>query len=222
MLPTGLRAVPDGLQGSTQIRLNWSAPSNDGGSPITGYRIERAATRTGVWIIHVASTGSATTTYVDTGRAPNTTRYYRVRALNAQGHGDPSNVAEGTTNAARPGQPGNLRARATGPTTITLAWETPASDGGERITGYTIRARGPGDGTWITIVRSTGSTATTFDHTGLRPASAYRYQVAAINRVGPGQWSFEASTSTYPRQARSTDRADGPGDRHLADRPVVE
>ena len=195
--PTGLRATPDGLKGSTQIRLNWSAPSNDGGSPITGYRIERAATRGGVWIIHVASTGSATTTYLDIGLTPNTTRYYRVRALNAQGHGDPSNVAEGTTNAARPGQPRNLRARATGPTSITLAWETPSSDGGERITGYTIQARGPSDGTWITIVRNTGSTATTFEHTGLRPASAYRYQVAAINRVGAGQWSFEASTSTY-------------------------
>ena len=195
--PTGLRATPDGLQGSTQIRLNWSAPSNDGGSPITGYRIERAVIRGGVWIIHVASTGSATTTYLDTGLPPNTTRFYRVRALNAQGHGDPSNVAEGTTNAARPGQPGNLRARATGPTSITLAWDAPSSDGGARITGYTIRARGPTDGTWITIQRNTGSTATTFEHTGLRPASAYRYQVAAINRVGPGQWSFEARTSTY-------------------------
>ena len=196
-VPTGLRATPDGLKGSTQIRLSWSAPSNDGGSPITGYRIERAVVRGGVWIIHVASTGSANTTYLDTGLTPNTTRFYRVRALNAQGSGEPSNVAEGETNAARPGQPRNLRARATGSTSITLAWDAPANDGGERITGYTIRTRGPGDGTWITVVRNTGSTATTFEHTGLRPATAYRYQVAAINRVGAGQWSFEASTSTY-------------------------
>ena len=195
--PTALRATPDGLKGSTQIRLNWSAPSNDGGSPITGYRIERAVIRGGVWIIHVASTGSATTSYLDTGLSPNTTRFYRVRALNAQGHGDPSNVAEGTTNAARPGQPENLRARATGPTSITLAWETPANDGGERITGYTIRRRGSSDGPWITIVPNTGLTATTFTNTGLQPATSYWYQVAAINRVGPGQWSFEASTSTY-------------------------
>ena len=195
--PTGLRATPDGLQGSTQIRLNWSAPANDGGSSITGYRIERAVTRGGPWIIHVASTGSATTTYLHTDLAPNTTRFYRVRALNAQGSGEPSNVAEGETNAARPGQPRNLRARATGPTSITLAWDAPANDGGERITGYTIQAQGPSDRTWITIVPTTGSTATTFEHTKLQPATAYRYQVAAINRVGPGQWSFEASTSTY-------------------------
>ena len=194
--PTGLRATPDGLKGSTQIRLTWSAPSNDGGSAITGYRIERAITRGGPWIIQVASTGSSATTYLHTGLAPNTTRFYRVRALNAQGSGEPSNVAEGETNAARPGQPRNLSARATGPTSITLAWQAPASDGGERITGYTIRERVP-NGTWITIVRNTGSTATTFERTGLQPATAYQYQVAAINRVGAGQWSFETSTSTY-------------------------
>ena len=195
--PTGLRATPSGVGGSTQMLLRWSAPVDSGGSPITGYRIERAITRGGPWIIHVASTGSATTTYLHTGLAPNTTRFYRVSALNPQGHGAPSNVAEGTTNAARPGQPRNLRARAAGPTSITLAWEAPASDGGERITGYTIRMRGPNDGTWITIPRNTGPQETTFEHTGLQPASAYRYQVAAINRVGTGQWSFEASTSTY-------------------------
>jgi len=195
--PTGLRAAPDGLRGSTQILLSWTAPASNGGSPITGYRIERAATRGGVWIIHEASTGSAATTYLHPDLAPNTTRFYRVRALNAQGHGDPSNVAEGTTNAARPGQPRNLRAQAAGPTSITLTWEAPVSDGGERITGYTIRARGPNDGTWITIPRNTGPQETTFKHTELQPASAYRYQVAAINRVGTGQWSFEASTSTF-------------------------
>ena len=198
--PTGLTATPSGEGGRTQLRLRWSAPSDNGGSPITGYRIERAVIRGGAWIIHVASTGggACTTncTYTDTGLAPNTTRFYRVRALNAQGHGDPSNVAEGTTNAARPGQPRNLRARATGPTTITLDWEAPASDGGEQITGYTIRVRGPG-GSWSTIPRNTGPQETTFEHTGLQPATSYWYQVAAINGVGTGQWSFEASTSTY-------------------------
>ena len=196
--PTSLRATaPTGVEGSTQIRLSWRAPANDGGSPITGYRIERAITRGGPWIFQVASTGSTRTTYTHTDLAPNTTRFYRVLALNAQGAGAPSNVAEGKTNAAPPGQPRNLRARATGPNSITLAWDAPTSDGGERITGYTIRERVP-NGTWITIQSNTGSTATTFERTGLQPATAYRYQVAAINRVGAGQWSFETSTSTYP------------------------
>ena len=197
-VPRSLRATPSGAGGSNQLLLRWSAPTDDGGSSITGYRIERAAARGGPWTVLVASTGSAATTYTDTGLPPNTTRFYRVRAINAEGRGEPSNVAEGRTNAARPGQPQSLRARATGPSSITLAWAAPATDGGERITGYAIRMRGPGGGAWITITRNTGSTATTYEHTGLQPATVYRYQVAAINRVGAGQWSLEAVTSTRP------------------------
>ena len=195
--PGSFSVNPNGLRGSTELRLTWRPPSNTGGSPITGYRIEWSSTGTWPGTFLLPGPSGTATTYVDTGLAPNTTRYYRVRAINAQGQGNPSTVVRGTTNAARPGQPRNLRARAAGPTSITLAWEAPASDGGERITGYTIRRRGPNDGTWITIPRNTGPQETTFTDTGLQPASAYRYQVAAINRLGAGQWSFETSTSTY-------------------------
>ena len=196
--PTSLRATaPIGVGGSTQLRLTWRAPASNGGSPITGYRIEWRAPNSSDWRFVVPGPTGTATTYLHTGLTPNTTRYYRVRALNDQGHGDPSTAVRGTTNAARPGQPRNLRARAAGPTSITLAWEAPTSDGGERITGYTIRMRGPTDGNWITIPRNTGPQETTFEHTGLQPATAYRYQVAAVNRLGAGQWSFEASTSTY-------------------------
>ena len=156
--------------------LTWRAPASNGGSPITGYRIERADTRGGPWIPQEFNTGSTATTYTHTGLAPNTTRFYRVFAINAQGYGDPSNVDEGETNAARPDQPRNLRASGAGPTSITLAWEAPASDGGEPITGYTIQRRGPQDGTWITIPSNTGPQETTFTDTGLQPATTYRYQ----------------------------------------------
>jgi titin len=195
--PTGLRATaPIGVGGSTQIRLSWRPPSNTGGSPITGYRIERAVTRGGPWIpVAPGPTGTATS-YTHTGLAPNTTRFYRVRALNAQGSGAPSAVAEGRTNAAPPGQPRNLDARATGPNSITLDWEVPASNGGDRITGYTIQSALGRDGAWNTIAPNTGS-AITFTHTGLQPATFYRYRVAAINSVGTGQWSFERGTTTH-------------------------
>ncbi len=195
--PTGLRANPSGVGGSDRILLTWSRPATDGGSPVTGYRIETSPSVSGPWVIHVPSTNSTATSYLHTGLAPGTTRFYRVSAINAQGQGDYSNAVRGATNAARPGQPQSLRARAAGPTSIVLNWEAPASDGGTRITGYTVRARGPNDGTWITIRPHTGSTATTFTHINLQPATFYRYQVAAINRVGAGQWSFETAGLTH-------------------------
>ncbi len=195
--PTRLTATAPVVGGSDRILLNWRAPASNGGSPITAYRIQWRSAGTPDWTFLVPGPTGTATTYLHTGLAPNTTRFYRVAALNAQGQGNYSNGVRGATRAAPPGQPRNLRARPTGPNSITLAWDAPASDGGERITGYTIW-RGPKDGALISIVRTTGSAATTFtDTTGLKPATAYEYQVAAINRVGPGQRSFPASTETY-------------------------
>ena len=200
--PTSMRATTPALAlgGATQIQLSWTRPSNDGGSPITGYRIERAATRGGPWRIHVSSTGSgacARCTYTDRGLSPNTTWFYRVRALNAQGQGSPSNVDDATTLAAPPGPPQNVYAQGAGPTSITLAWDAPEDDGGAPVTGYAIQRIGPNDNSWITHRTNTGTTATSFTDTGLEPATKYEYRVAAVNRVGRGDWSFKASTDTY-------------------------
>ena len=195
--PTGLRAVPSGLGGSSQLLLTWARPSSTGGSAITGYRIETSSSGATGWTVLVATTGTAATTYLHSGLPPATARFYRVAAVNSEGAGAYSNVARGATNAARPGQPGGLRARADGPRSITIAWQAPSSDGGARITGYSIRAQGPHDSGWITIRPNTGSTVTTFTHTNLQPVTAYRYQVAAINSVGTGAWSVETGTSTH-------------------------
>ena len=195
--PTGLKATPSVVGGGTRLLLAWTRPASDGGSSVTGYRIEMSPTGVTGWTL-VATTASTTTTYLHTGLAPGTTRYYRVAAVNAQGAGAPSNVAQGTTEAAPPGQPLNLRARAGGPTSITVTWEAPAADGGARVTGYSVRRRGPNDGTWIVVRPNTRTMETTFTDTGLRPATAYRYQVAAINSAGAGAWSFETATTTHP------------------------
>ncbi|MCY4645540.1 MAG: fibronectin type III domain-containing protein [Gammaproteobacteria bacterium] len=195
--PTSLRATAPVVGGSDRILLTWRAPASNGGSPITGYRIQWRSTGTSRWIPLVPGPTGTATTYTHTGLDPNTTRFYRVAALNGEGQGNYSNAVPGTTRAARPGQPRNPRARPAGPTSITLAWEEPTSDGGERITGYTIQFRGSSDGNWTTIPRNTGPRETTFTHTGLQPATAYRYRVAAINRLGRGQWSLEVGNSTY-------------------------
>jgi len=195
--PTGLRAVPSGLGGTSQILLSWVRPSSDGGSTIIGYRIEMSPNPLTGWIPVIANTGNTATTYVHGGLAPGTTRYYRVAAINAVGRGRYSSVVPGATNAGTPSQPRALRARADGPRSITITWQAPLNDNGATITGYRVRARGPQDGSWITVRLNTGSTATTFTHTNLRPVTVYRYQVAAINSVGAGDWSLEASTSTH-------------------------
>ncbi|MCY3705852.1 MAG: fibronectin type III domain-containing protein [Gammaproteobacteria bacterium] len=201
--PTGLRVVPSGPGGSNQLLLAWTTPADDGGSPITGYRIEMSATGTGGWIILRGNTGSTGTTYLHTGLPPGTTRFYRVAAVNAVGTGTFSTVASAATNAARPGLPQNVRARGTGPHTVLLAWDPPETDGGAPVTGYSIRMVGPNDRSWIIIRPNTGNTVTTFTHTGLDPVTRYQYQVAAINRVGTGAWSLTAPAITHADKAEA-------------------
>ena len=96
--PTGLTAAGNGL---TRMDLSWSAPSSDGGAAITGYRIEVSEDGS-AWTDLAADTGSAATSYSDTGLAPGITRHYRVSAINSAGTGPASDIATGTTTVAGP------------------------------------------------------------------------------------------------------------------------
>ena len=92
--PTGLTAT---ASGTTQIDLSWSAPGSTGGSAITGYKIEVSPNGISSWTNLVANTNSTATTYAHTGLASGDTRHYRVSAINANGTGTASNVANATT-----------------------------------------------------------------------------------------------------------------------------
>ena len=88
--PTGLTATANG---SMRIDLSWSAPANDGGTAVTGYRIEHTLDGGLNWSDLVADTDSTGTSYSDTGLPAGATRYYRVSAINAVGTSNASNVA---------------------------------------------------------------------------------------------------------------------------------
>ena len=87
--PTGLTATTKLLK----INLSWTAPSDNGGAPITGYMIERSTDNGSTWSTLVTNTGSTGTTYSDTNVQPLTTYTYRVSAINDVGTSDPSNTA---------------------------------------------------------------------------------------------------------------------------------
>ncbi len=81
----------------SQINLSWNPPSDNGGTQVTGYEIERSINGGSTWSILVSNTGNTDTTYSDTGLSPNTTYTYRVSAINSVGTSDPSNIASSTT-----------------------------------------------------------------------------------------------------------------------------
>ena len=193
--PTGLTAT---ASGPTIINLRWTAPTNTGGADITGYQIEVSPTGTvNTWSNLVENTRSTTTTYTHRNLLANTTRHYRVSAINSEGPGQPSNTDDATTAAATaPGAPTGLTATADGQTIINLSWTAPTNTGGAAITGYQIEVSPNGTSNWSDLEANTTATATTYAHTGLSAGETRHYRVRAINSVGPGAVSATTSATT--------------------------
>ena len=191
--PTGLTATANG---QTQIDLLWSAPSDNGGSAITGYRIEVSEDNAN-WRELVPDTGSTATIYSDAGLTAGTTRYYRVSAINPGGTGPASNVANATTDAAAPAP--TIASVTAGEASLTVLWNVPSDTGGSTITAYDLRhirsdADKTVDSNW-TVVEDvwTGSGNLQYTVTGLNGGIEYDIQVRAVNATGDGSWSATSS-----------------------------
>ncbi len=192
--PTGLSATANGR---TQIDLSWTATASDGGSAVTGYKIEVSEDGGTTWTVKVGDTGSTTAKYAHTGLTASAARHYRVSAINTAGTGAASSTASATTAAAGvPGAPTGLSATANGRTQIDLSWTATASDGGSAVTGYKIEVSEDGGTTWTVKVGDTGSTTAKYAHTGLTASAARHYRVSAINTAGTGAASSTASATT--------------------------
>jgi predicted phage tail protein len=174
-----------------QVALFWTPPSSTGGSPITGYKVYRS-TSSGTETLF--TTLGAVTSWINTGLANGTTYYYKVSAVNGIGEGGQSGERFATPAASVmvPGAPTNLVATANSKHGITLTWLAPSSTGGSAITSYRIY-RGTASG-GETLLATVG-TATTYADSGMPRRIPYYYKVAAVNAVGVGAMSPEASAS---------------------------
>ncbi|MDC8451493.1 MAG: fibronectin type III domain-containing protein [Candidatus Nitrosotalea sp.] len=192
--PTGLTATSIS---SSQINLSWTA-ANNGGSAITGYKIEQSTNAGTTWSTLVANTASSSTTYSNTGLASSTLYSYRVSAINSVGTSPVSNTASATTGtiATAPQAPTGLAASVVSSSQINLSWTAPANNGGSAITGYEIERSSDAGTTWSTLVANTASFSTTYSNTGLAASTSYTYRVSAINSVGTGSASNIVSATT--------------------------
>ncbi|WP_179367912.1 fibronectin type III domain-containing protein [Candidatus Nitrosotenuis sp. DW1] len=205
--PTGLAAV---ATSPTKIDLSWNAPSNNGGYPITGYKIEYKK-GTGSYISLVSNTANATTSYSHTGLTTGTTYTYKISAISSIGTGAASTEASTTPTTAStatvPGAPTGLAATAVSATQVNLSWSAP-SNGGSAITGYKIEYKS-GTGPYSVLVSNTASTSTTYSHTGLTTGTTYTYKISAINSIGTGSASSEASATPTATSQQFTATAPG-------------
>ena len=200
--PPTVSSKPKGLSATavseSQIDLDWSAPSSDGGASISGYEIERKI-GAGSWSTLI-TTGTETS-HSDSGLSSGTTYTYRVSAINSVGTSASSSEASDTTHSpiptsTVPDAPINLVTTAVSSSQVDLVWEAPTDDGGEAISGYQVEVQ-VGDEPWEILEKDLGL-VTSYSHSGLAPDETCSYRVSAINSVGTSAPSAQTSATTHP------------------------
>jgi Fibronectin type III domain len=176
--------------GNAQVALSWSASS---GYPTPTYAIERSTTSAteGFTVLISGLTG---TSYADTGLTNGTTYYYRVVAQNEAGPSGPSPVASATpVLLTLPGAPA-LTAETAASRGVKLAWTLlEEQTGGSPIASYELyRATSSGTESAYRSIACT-ALACTYNDTSTRRRTVYYYEVAAVNGVGTGPRSNQAS-----------------------------
>ena len=173
--------------GSGRATLTWSRPDDTGLSPVAGYQYQRTADGGDTWDpawIDVPDNNAETRVF-EVGGLTDGLRYgFEVRAVNASGPGAGS--ARATIIVGTPGPPQDLSATPR-EHRVTLRWSPPGNPGGAAITGYQFRQSADGGGTWAPDWTDLPDAAVE-SHVvqGLANATAYTFEVRAVNMQGPG------------------------------------
>jgi hypothetical protein len=189
-VPTALSAAS---VASSSAALSWTAPVYSGGSAITDFAVEMSRDGGSTWAVvpHVASTS---VNLALSGLAPGTRYEVRVAAINGVGRSDYM-VGSFTTTAVAASAPRTVTASAVTPSSLTLSWLIPLSNGGVSITDYKVEVSSNGGVAWTSIPH-TASNSLSFNVTGLNRATSYRFRVSATNSFGAGALSDVVTVST--------------------------
>ena len=123
-----------------QMCLTWPEPADNGGSPVTGYVIERKEMFSNRWIkLNRAPVrkNEFTSTQLTEGKEYE----FRVCAVNAAGVGPPSEPSRPRKAVDPVGIPRNVEILEITRSSVTLSWARPTHDGGSKLVSYIIERR---------------------------------------------------------------------------------
>ena len=188
-------AAPTATAGNASATVTWTAPTDTGGGPITGYTVQAFAGTSTTAAATLTAPGNAASLLVP-GLINGASYTFTVTATNAAGAGPTSAPSNSVTPAAvlpaAPAAPTATRGNAS----AALTWTAPA-DGGSPIIGYKVQAFAGTITTAAVTVNTSSPTTTSTTVTGLTNGTSYTFKVSAINAVGEGPPS-PASNAVTP------------------------
>ena len=169
--------------------VTWERPTNDGGSPIQGYIVEKRD-KDGVRWTRCNKRTVSELRFRVTGLIENHSYEFRVAAENAAGVGTPSAPTvyyKALDPIFKAGPPNNPKVVDTSRSTVSLTWGKPIYDGGCEIQAYIVEACNGASDEWFMCTPATGITDTKFTVKKLLEKHEYQFRVCAINKVGVGE-----------------------------------
>lgn len=184
------------------LTATWLAPSDLGGTALTGYIVERSADNVNWTALPTLAANVLTLTIP--GNGPGARTYLRVKATNAVGVSVASGVASIMVPYVKATSPIGLTAALVSGR-VQLTWSAPANNGGSTISYYQVEASTNGGASWILMANVNALTV------GLTPPAkgvTASYRVTARTAFGLGDYS-NVATATNPNTVASNVRITG-------------
>ncbi|KAK8781343.1 hypothetical protein V5799_017316 [Amblyomma americanum] len=196
---------------SRSVTLSWS-PAYSGNSPVLKYLLEHKL-QEDTWEreSHVTAIEPTEFSHVASGLRPKTTYEFKLRAENAIGLSEPSDILVVTTDEEAPsGAPQDIRVTGTGSSILRVAWKPPLEEESNGLVqgyyvGYRVRnAKEPF--AYKTLQSSSSSLLQQCELTDLRRNTRYGVVVQAFNGKGAGPASEEVFAQTLEIDAPAAPR----------------
>jgi len=184
------------VNGASTLNVSWRAPTDTGGTALTGYLVTLTRIDTGVSATQQVP--AARTTLQLTNLGPGVAYSVSVAATNAAGTSNSTSAVTATPGlpTAAPGEVRKVSAKA-GYSSAVITWTAPASNGGSPVMSYTVTSAP--DAKQCTA----SAPAVTCTITGLTNGTAYTFTAVAANTVGTSPVSAP-SNSVTPNQLPGT------------------
>ena len=171
-----------------KVILTWEKPDFDGGSPVTGYYLEKRQSYSTRW---TRVNRSPLTTLMHTVKDLTEDEEYEFRVLaeNEAGQSKPSE----STGVFRARDPYTTPGRLDAPDVVingedaVVSWRMPRDDGHSPITKYIVEMKAKNQTKWKPAGQIDKAKLTTLTIPKLEPETEYEFRVTAENKAGCGE-----------------------------------